>query len=130
MATIDKHFDKRYKTVNRSYDILKNIVTIGAIIGLIYTSYSWTKSVGASEARVESLFNKDNPIVKRNDLNAEITNVRHDMAISDTMVMRMSKSDFNSLNIDIKAINASLIEIKRDNKDNVNRIIDILKSRK
>jgi len=134
--------DEELKKANRIYKgqtlVSKNrlwgsnitfLLGIIAITTSLYTGYSFVKKIGAKDAKIETLFELNNPVVKKNDLTKEINLVRRDMTVADTMVLRMSKTQYNSLNKDIKSINTSLIKLQKSSDKNLNRIIELIKSK-
>ena len=130
----DRYLSGKYKPIHKGFDLLKNAVTIVTLATLIYGGYAWTKSVGASEAQIQSLFNKNNPIVKRKELKREIKSVRHDMGVADTTLFKLSNSKYISLKEAIKDFKKEQRDFKKDIdkklETQTDRLIEVIKNQK
>jgi len=113
------------------------VVAVLTIIGALFTGYSFVKEQGARDNEINSLLDKKNPVVKRQELKSEIKSVRHDMAVGDTMVILKNDSKYKLIEQHIESIDKSMLEMKKAdleqkkaNSENMTLIIELLKNQK
>jgi len=117
--------------VSKTRLLISNMAFIAGVItilGALFTAYSFAQKQGARDSEIDNLLDEKNPVVKRLELKNEISSVRHDMAVGDTLVTLKNSSNYILSNQHMESIDKSILEIKKDNKTNMTLIIGLLKS--
>ena len=126
-------YDNKKVQVSRIRLLFANISLIVAILtlaGMLITAYSFVKEKGAKDAKIKSLFEPNNPVVKHKELVKEISNVRHDMGVSNTSInskyadLKKSISDFKKEQKDFRR------DINKKMEKQTDRLIEVIKSTK
>jgi len=110
------------------------VVAVLTIIGALFTGYSFVKEQGARDNEINSLLDKKNPVVKRQELKSEIKSVRHDFGIADTTLFKVSDARFKNLQSSIEKLSKSQERFKdamgRKMEKQTDRLIEVIKNQK